>query len=184
MELDYQVPPKWKDKEYYEAALKLNGACIRHVPEHLLTRNLIDIAMKTHPGAIAYVPKEARTLEMIRDVIERSPLEFIMAIGHETKLERLPRDLIRKVVRADGRYLSYAAIRDAIDLELCLDIVKENKNYLRFVPEPFHEAVKEQMKDFDYRPDWLKDETFLDGLKAVFDCQPELDEVRSMSMGM
>ncbi|WP_315921319.1 DUF4116 domain-containing protein [Mesorhizobium sp. SP-1A] len=177
-ELNYSVSPKWKDREYYTVAVTANGQAIGEVPSHMRSQELVELAMETYPRAIHWLPETARTPDVVRTAIEKDPTVYSV-IGYGD----LPPDLIGKVVEADGRFLSYFR-EQQLSLEICLGAVRANKANLQHVPMAFYKAVEEQMKAFDYRPDWQKDETFIDGLKAVFVRKPELDEERSMSMGM
>lgn len=177
-ELNYSVSPKWKDLEYYTVAVTANGKAIGEVPSHMRSQELVELAMETYPRAIHWLPETAKTPDVVRAAIEKDPSVFSV-IGHGD----LPSDLIRKIVKADCRFLSHFR-EEQLCLEVCLDAVRASKANLQHVPMAFYEAVEEQMKAFDYRPDWQKDEAFLDGLKAAFVPKPELDEERSMSMGM
>jgi hypothetical protein len=136
--------------------------------------------MQTYPRAIHWLRESAKTDDVVRAAIEKdSTVVSLMIIGNRD----LPPDLIGKVVEADGKFLSYFR-EEQLSLEICLDAVRADKANLQHVPMAFYEAVEEQMKAFDYRPAWLKDESFIDSLKAVFVCKPEVYEERSMSMGM
>lgn len=177
-ELNYSVSPKWKDLEYYTVAVAANGQAIGEVPSHITSQELVELAMETYPRAIHWLSQTARTPDVVRAAIEKDPSVFSV-IGHGD----LPSDLIRKIINADCRFLSYFR-EEQLCLEVYLDAVRADKTNLQDVPVAFYEAVEEQMKAFDYRPDWQKDEEFIDSLKDVFVRKPELDEERSMSMGM
>jgi hypothetical protein len=179
-ELNYTVSPKWKDREYYRVAVTANGQAIGEVPDHMRSQELVELAMQTYPRAIHWLRESAKTDDVVRAAIEKdSTVVSLMIIGNRD----LPPDLIGKVVEADGKFLSYFR-EEQLSLEICLDAVRADKANLQHVPMAFYEAVEEQMKAFDYRPAWLKDESCIDSLKAVFVCKPEVYEERSMSMGM
>ena len=177
-ELNYRVDPKWKDREYYTVAVKADGQAIGDVPEHMRSQEIVELAMKTYPRAIHWLCEASKTPDVVRAAIEKDPT-VVAAIATRD----LAPDLIQKVLEADWRNVSY--FRDEqLSVELCIDAVRVNRDNLRYVPMAFYEDVEEQMKAFDYRPDWQKNEAFIDSLKAVFVRKPELDEERSMSMGM
>lgn len=179
-ELNYIVSPKWKDREYYTVAVSANGQAIGEVPGHMRSQDLVELAMETYPRAIHWLSESSKTDDVVRAAIEKDPtVVSVSIIGHRD----LAPDLIRKIVEADGKFLSYFR-EQQLSLELCVDAVQADKANLQHVPMAFYEAVEEQMKAFDYRPDWQKDETFMDGLKAVFERQTELIEERTTSMGM
>lgn len=177
-DLDYSVDPKWKDREYYTVAVTANGQAIGEVPSHMRSQEIVELAMKTYPRAIHWLCEASKTPDVVRAAIEKDPT----VIGAITTRDLAP-DLIRKVLEADWRYVSY--FRDEqLSVKLCIDAVRVNKDNLRYVPMAFYKEVEEQMKAFDYRPDWQKNDAFIDSLKDVFVRKPELDEERSMSMGM
>lgn len=108
----------------------------------------------------------------LTSVIEKDPSVFSI-IQSAIEYGSLPADLAHKVVRYDGRHLRSFPSKQ-VGLDLTLETIQKDEFYLNYVHDEFKEAINERMNDLDFRPAWLMDDKFIEGMEVAL--KLEMDE--------
>lgn len=147
------IPINFLNEETCIEVLVKDGMLLEFIPDFLMTKKIIEIALSNTCDAFQFVPRHFVNERMCKDVLKRN--------GNMLRWIKNPSENMCNLA-LESSPSSLAFVPSSYQYyDICFDCVKKDGNCLEFVP-PFHrdlplciEAVKQNTKSMLYVPDAL-----------------------------